>query len=104
MAAKKNRFIFADLQWCEKHLKEWKTDVDNNPFDKIDDRWGRKETSTGGATHIIAATIEAQKNDIRKTMKDILELLPRINELREQEDKQKDIKLRKNFEDDESIL
>ena len=86
MATKKYKYINSDLEWCEKTLKDWRADVDNHPFEKIEDRWGQKLTTSGGVTHVIAATIEQQKESYRKTLKDVLELLPRINELREAED------------------
>ncbi len=85
MAAKKFKFIDKDLEWCEKVLAEWQSDIDANPFNKIDDRWGKKLTATGGVTHVIAATIETQKASLRQTMKDIAELLVVINNLREAE-------------------
>ncbi len=92
MAAKKFKFIDKDLDWCEKVLAEWQADVDANPFHKITDRWGQKLTSTGGVTHVIAATIEQQKESFRKTQKDIAELLERINYLREAEDNKQQMK------------
>ena len=92
MATKKFKFIDKDLEWCEKVLTEWQADVDANPFSQITDRWGQKMTSTGGVTHVIAATIEAQKDSIRKTMKDIAELLIVINNLREAEDAKQEVK------------
>ena len=90
MATKKNRFILFDLQWCEGKLKEWMTDIDKHPFDSLEDRWGLKQTQKGGVTHVIVATIEQQKESLRKTMKDIVEILPRINDLREQDAIQKE--------------
>lgn len=89
MALKKNRFIDRNLAWCEKTLTEWEKDVSNNPFDKLEDRWGMKTTQKGGVTHVIVASIEQQKESHRKTMKDIFELLPRVNELRAEEDSKK---------------
>lgn len=89
MAIKKNSYILQDIAWCEKTLSEWKDDVDKNPFNGLLDRWGMKTTMKGGVTHVIVATIEQQKESHRKTMKDIFELLPRINELRAEEDAKK---------------
>ena len=94
MASKKNKYILADLEWAEKKLNEWKNYVDKTPFNKMEDRWGYKTTSNGGVTHIIVSTIEQQQKAYRDTMKDIMEILPRINELREQEEKTKAIQTR----------
>lgn len=101
---KKNPYITADLDWCEKKLIEWKNYVDNpeNAFSRLEDRMALKQTTNGGVITMIAATKESQMESLRKTMKDILEILPRINELREASGNEKD--MRKGFEEDDGVL
>ena len=101
---KKNKFIFGNLDWCEATLHQWQKYIDDNPWENLIDRFAQKETLKGGIIDILAANKETQMESHRKTMKDIMELLLRINELRAEEEGKNAKDMRKGFEDDEESV
>jgi hypothetical protein len=90
MAAKKEIYISAELEWAEEKLHEWREYVDNNPIAGLKDRIEWKPTSKGGALPMVIASMEAQIKCIRDTMKEYLLLLEQVNKMREIEEKKKE--------------
>lgn len=80
--ATKNKFINVELDWAESRLESWKNFIDNNPYEDFIDRVVWKETKSGGAMPMVAATKEAQQKNYRDTMKDYLALLEVVDRLR----------------------
>lgn len=89
MAVKKTTYINAELDWAEQQLTAWKSYVDANPLDKLEDRVKYKETKTGGAIPMVIASIEAQGKFVQETMKNYLALLEQVDKLREKEENKK---------------
>lgn len=87
MAAKKQVYIEAELEWAEQKLQEWKDYVDANPLNELEAEIRWKETSKGGALPMVIASKEAQIKCIRDTMKEYLALLKVVGEMREVEAK-----------------
>lgn len=90
MAKKQNNYINAELEWAESKLTEWRDYIDANPLDKIEDRWGKKEMPRGGYTMVVTASIEAQVKSIRDTMKEYLQMLEVVDNLRSKEEAKKE--------------
>jgi len=106
MAAKKQVYIEAELDWAEQKLREWKQYVDDNPFDQMKDRIEWKPTAKGGAIPMVIASIEQQIKCVRDTMKEYLDLLKVVNFMREAEEAKKKqvrggIDIPESMEDDE---
>lgn len=99
--ATKNKFTNIELDFAEEQLSIYKEWLDENPYHKFVDRVVWKETKGGGAMPIVAATIEAQQKNHRDTMKDYLAMVAVVEELREKEEKRKE--LRKGF-NNKSVL
>ncbi len=89
MAAKKNNYITAELDWSESQLESWRSYVDANPLHELKDRIEWKPTSKGGAIPMVIASIEQQGKFIQETMKNYLALLEIVNKLREAEEAKK---------------
>jgi type I restriction-modification system DNA methylase subunit len=86
MALKKNNnYISAELEFAEKSLEQWKEYIENNPIDKIEDRWGKKEMPKGGYAHVVTATAESQIKCVQDTLTRYLQLLEVVDKLREKE-------------------
>jgi hypothetical protein len=98
---KKNTYIDFELQWLEKKAEELKNYIDDRPLEKLRDRDFLKQTAKGGVVHMIAATVEQQRADLGKALKDYTEVITAIAQLREQESKRDE--MRKGFEN-ENIL
>ena len=98
---KKNTYIDFELEWLELRAKELKEYIDARPLDKLKDRDFLKQTAKGGVVHMIAATVEQQRADLAKALKDYTEVIAAIAQLREQEAKREE--MRKGFEN-ENIL
>lgn len=90
MAAKKEIYVEAELDWANLKLEEWKSYVDANPFDKLVDRIEWKPTAKGGLIPMVIASKESQIKSVRDTMKEYLSLLKVVNEMREVEEKKKE--------------
>jgi uncharacterized protein YlxP (DUF503 family) len=86
MAAKKQTYVSAELEWAEAKLAEWRNYVDKNPIAELKDRIEWKPTSKGGAIPMVIASIESQIKSIRDTMKEYLALLDVVDKLREKEE------------------
>lgn len=94
---KKNTYIDFELEWLEQRCSELKEYVEARPLDKLKDRDFLKQTAKGGVVHMIAATVEQQRADLAKALKDYAEIIAVIAQLREQEAKR--LELRKGFSD-----
>lgn len=93
MAAKKQSYINAELEWAEQKLVEWKQYVDDNPFQNMKDRIEFKPTAKGGLIPMVIASIESQIKCVRDTMKEYLVLLEQVDKMRQAEEhKKKDVK------------
>lgn len=93
---KKNTYIDFELGWLEQKCKELKQYIDDRPLEKLKDRDFLKQTAKGGVVHMIAATVEQQRADLGKALKDYTEIVSAIAQLREQEAMREE--LRKGFE------
>ena len=93
---KKNTYIDFELEWLEKKADELKTYIDERPLNGLRDRDFLKQTAKGGVVHMIAATVEQQRADLGKALKDYTEVIAAISQLREQEAKREE--MRKGFE------
>ena len=83
MASKKaNSYIEYELDWLEKKAKDLKAYIDARPFEKLQDRIHYKETKTGGMMPMISATIESQRADLGKDIKEYADIIKVIDELR----------------------
>lgn len=85
MAAKKNSFITADLEWAESQLSTWKSYVNSNPIHELTDRVQYRLMKNGGTMPMVVASIEQQIKCIQDTMAKYLQLLEVIDKLRERE-------------------
>lgn len=85
MATKKDNYINADLAFAEEQLAQWRIYLENNPINEIKDRWGKKEMPKGGQTWVVTASAEQQIKCVQDTMVRYLELLRKVDELREKE-------------------
>lgn len=85
MANKKTSFINAELDFAEQELSRWKKYLEDNPMDKLQDRWGKKEMPKGGVAMVVVASVEDQIRAIHATMSKYLELLAVVDNLREKE-------------------
>jgi len=94
---KKNTYVDFELEWLENKALELKQYIDDRPFDKLKDRDFFKQTAKGGVVHMIAATVEQQRADLAKALKDYTEVIAAIAQLREQEAKREE--MRKGFKD-----
>lgn len=92
---KKNTYIDFELSWLEQKALELRTYIDDRPLEKLKDRDFLKQTAKGGVVHMIAATVEQQRADLGKALKDYTEIIGAIAQLREQEVKREE--MRKGF-------
>lgn len=90
MAVKRNNYISAELDFAESQLHTWREYIENNPIDKVDDRWGKKEMPKGGFAMVVTATQEQQIKCIQDTLTKYLSLLEVVNTLREKEEAKKE--------------
>lgn len=86
MAVKKNSYISAELDFAETQLHTWREYIENNPIDKIEDRWGKKEMPKGGYAMVVTATQEQQIKCVQDTLTKYLQLLEVVDKLREKEE------------------
>lgn len=86
MAVKKNNYISADLDFAEEQLQQWRKYMEDNPLDKIEDRWGKKEMPKGGHTWVVTSNREAQIKCVQETLSKYLQLLEVVKSLREKEE------------------
>jgi hypothetical protein len=86
MAAKKETYVSAELEWAESKLSEWREYIDQNPIPSLKDRVQFKQTANGGAIPMVIASIESQIKSLRDTMKEYLALLEVVDKLREREE------------------
>lgn len=93
---KKNTYIDFELSWLEQKARELRKYIDDRPLEKLKDRDFLKQTAKGGIVHMIAATVEQQRADLGKALKDYTEIIAAIAQLREQEAKREE--MRKGFD------
>ena len=84
--AKRNSYISAELDFANKQLEQWRKYLDDNPIDKIDDRWGKKEMPKGGHTWVVTSTREQQIKCVQDTLAKYLQMLEIVDTLREKDD------------------
>jgi len=102
MATKKiNTYVGQELEWLEKKAQELRKYVDDRPFDTLRDRDFFKQTANGGVVHMLASTVESQRADLTKALKEYAEVIKVINDMREQEDKKQ--QMRKGFENEDIL-
>ena len=94
---KKNTYVDFELEWLENKAYELKQYIDDRPLNELKDRDFHKLTKTGGVVHMIAATVEQQRADLARAVKDYAEVIAAIAQLREQEAKREE--MRKGFKD-----
>ena len=88
-------YIDIELELAESQLSTYKSWLDANPYDSFIDRIEWKQTSNGGSIPMVVATRESQQKNHRETLKDFLSLTSVVKQLRETEEKKKE--LRKGF-------
>lgn len=88
--AKKSIYIEAELDFAEEQLTKWRQYIDENPYDKVEDRKELMKTKTGGAYYAVVQTKEAIQKALRDTMKEYLALLKEVNSMREVEEAKKE--------------
>ena len=84
--SKKNNYISTELSWAEEKLTEWRSYIDDNPINELQDRVKMKQTANGGAIPMVIASIESQIKSIRDTMKEYLQMIEVVKRLREVEE------------------
>lgn len=89
MAEKKNKYIDQDLKWLRAKVDDMKRYVDDRPVSLLVDRMGKRATAKGGFIEYPIATIEQQRQDLAKALKEIAEILDAINKLEKAEDQKK---------------
>jgi hypothetical protein len=89
MAAKKNVYVEAELEWAETQLAQWKDYVDKHPLATLVDRVGQKTTAKGGMIPYVISSIEQQGKFIQDTMERYLKLLVEVNRMRTLEEEKK---------------
>lgn len=86
-----NKFASVELDWAEKQLNTWQQDLNDNPYNELEDRTKLRPTKNGGSILEVIATREAQQKHQRETMKDYLALLEIVKRLRKEEAERQDI-------------
>ena len=89
MATKRNNYITADLDFAEKQISKWRKYLEDNPYDKVQDRKEMQMTKTGGAYYAVVQTKEAIQKSLRDTSKEYLAMIEVINKLREGDEAKK---------------
>ena len=87
--AKKEVFVGVELEWAEKQLQEWKEYVDVNPLVALKDRVGYKSTANGGQIPYVISSIEQQGKFLQDTIKNYLNLLKQVDDMRKMEEEKK---------------
>jgi hypothetical protein len=89
MAEKKNKYIEQDLEWLRAKVDDMKRYVDDRPVSALSDRMGHRQVKGGGLMPFVIATIESQRQDIAKALKEIAEILDAIAKLEKAEEQKK---------------
>ena len=89
MAAKKDLYIGAELDFATEQLEGWRRYMEANPIELIEDRWGKKEMPKGGFAMVVTSTREQQIKCVQDTMEKYLRLCEVVNKLREAEEAKK---------------
>ena len=92
MASKKNNYITAELDFAELQIEKWRTYIEQNPYDEVEDRKELMKTKTGGAYYAVVQTKEAIQKSLRDTMKEYLAMIDVVNNLREKEEAKIDVR------------
>jgi hypothetical protein len=85
MPTKKNTYVEFELDWLQEKAEQLKTYVDNNPFDKLEDRCAWRATANGGQMPVVIATIEAQIKSLTQALKDYAQIIEVVDKLRQRE-------------------
>jgi hypothetical protein len=86
MAVKKiGQYETFSLSWLSNKALELKEYVDARPLNLLADRIAYKETKTGGVIPVVIATIEQQRADLSKAVKDYGDISMQIKKLMEEE-------------------
>lgn len=89
MAEKKNKYIEQDLLWLRAKVDDMKRFVDDRPVSMLKDRFGYRATAKGGQMEYVISSIETQRQDLAKCLKEIAEILDAIAKLEKAEDQKK---------------
>jgi flagellar motility protein MotE (MotC chaperone) len=89
MAEKKNKYIEQDLEWLRAKVDDMKRYVDDRPVSNLTDRMGHRTVKGGGIIPYVIQTIEAQRQDLAKALKEIAEILDAISKLEKAEENKK---------------
>lgn len=92
--AKKDKVLLIEyeLEFLEEKLKELKSYIQANPFDKLADRMAYKETKGGGIIPICISNKENQRKDLTQALKDYAEILRTVDAMREKEEAKVEIR------------
>jgi hypothetical protein len=91
MATKKqNNYITAELDFAEMQIEKWRTYLEENPYDEVQDRKEMQMTKTGGSFYTVVQTKEAIQKSLRDTTKEYLAMIEVVNKLREVEEAKKE--------------
>jgi hypothetical protein len=82
----KNNYITAELNFAEEQLKSWRQYIEDNPYNKVEDRKELQKAKNGGTYYAVVQTKEQIQKALRDTMKEYLSLLEVVNNLREKEE------------------
>ena len=98
MAIKKiGTYATFSLSWLSNKAKELMDYVDSRPLNLLSDRIAYKETKAGGVIPVVIATIEQQRADLSKAVKDYADISIQIKKLMDDE-KLKSIETRGDIE------
>lgn len=90
--------INKELDWLEKRAEQIKKYVDDNPYNLVEDRVHRSMDKFGNEKITIIQKIEVTQKALRDSMKEYVEILARIDILREEEKKKKEVAARGSTE------
>jgi hypothetical protein len=86
MAIKKvSQYDTFSLDWLVNKAEELKQYVDGRPLHLLEDRMAYKETKGGGVIPVVISTIEQQRADLSKAVKDYGEIYNQIKLLKERD-------------------
>lgn len=89
MATKKpSSYTTFELEFLDRKLQELMEYIESKPFNTLDDRRDYKATKNGGVVVTVIATIEAQRSDLTKALKEYAEITKLVDEMREKKEKE----------------
>lgn len=75
------------LEWLRNKAQELISYVDSRPLHLLVDRMAYKQVKGGGQMPMVVSTVEQQRSDLSKAVKDYAEICKMIDELEEKEEK-----------------